>query len=65
LWDSWKAKFEEVVDDKRFSDAARDFARQAIDRMVQLELGKGTTCILQALGLTSWREDEDDGEEEE
>jgi len=65
LWASWKAKFEEIVDDKRFSDVARDFARQAIDRMVQLESGKGSTGIVQKLGLTSWRADEDNDEEEE
>ncbi|KAH8595874.1 hypothetical protein B0O99DRAFT_621656 [Bisporella sp. PMI_857] len=65
LWDSWKAKFNEVAEDKRFSDATRDLVRQAIECMVQLEQGNGATGIVQKFGLTSWREDENEDKEEE
>lgn len=64
LWDSWKAKFEEVVDDKRFIDSARDLARKAVVCMIQLEEGKGKTGTVQKFGLTSWREEEEHGEVE-
>ena len=65
LWDSWKAKFEEVQEDKRFSEAARDLVRQALEHMNRLEHVKGTNGIVQILGLTSWMEQDKDEDDEE
>jgi len=62
LWDGWRGKFEEVAGDERFSDAARGLVRKAIERMVQLELGKSTSDIIQKLGLTSCGEEDNDTE---
>lgn len=59
LWESWKAKFEEVKDDKRFTDPARDFAHKAVARMNILEEGKGKIGIIEKFGLVSWRGEEE------
>ena len=57
LWESWKEKFGEVVEDTRFTEFTRNLVRQALERMDQLEQ-RG--CRVHEPEV-----DEDDVEEEE
>ena len=52
LWESWKEKFGEVVQDTRLNESTRRLVRQAMERMDQLEQG-------------GWRADEEENDEDD
>lgn len=60
LWESWKEKFGEVVEDTRFNELTHRLVRQAMERMNQLEQ-RGW----KAQEVEDEEDDEDDEEEEE